>query len=88
MLMKIKVLESSLLKPKDCGNELAEHTQAELIQTIGKMVVLFKRHPEKPIILLPFSLTRTKIVPISGNHGPDGQSIDNVDSPQRTRVLY
>lgn len=52
-LLKIKVLESSLLKPKDCGNELAEHTQAELIQTIGKMVVLFKRHPEKPIILLP-----------------------------------
>jgi RNA-binding protein len=45
-LIKVKVLEA--------GAELERRVDgAELVQTIGRIAVLYRRHPEKPEIVLP-----------------------------------
>jgi len=54
-LIKIKIQESSLIDPKDAGNELAEELGAEFVQAIGKKFTLYRqaKDPEKRTIILP-----------------------------------
>ena len=52
-LIKVKVLEAC---PEDryvCAEQLVQATSAELVQVIGRMVVLYRPHPEEPTIELP-----------------------------------
>ncbi len=46
-LIKIKVQSTSGLDRKEVGQELVEQTNAGLVQTIGKMIVLYR--PSKEI---------------------------------------
>ncbi|HEX6747521.1 MAG TPA: ribosome assembly RNA-binding protein YhbY [Longimicrobium sp.] len=53
-LIKVKVLEASPLDVREAGAELEQRiADAQLVQTIGRIAVLYRRHPEKPEIQLP-----------------------------------
>lgn len=52
-LVKVKVLSESPVDRKEAGPELAEKTGAVLAQLLGRTVLLYKRHPNKPKIVLP-----------------------------------
>lgn len=52
-LIKIKVLlETSPVTPREAAIELAEKTNSDIVQVIGGKIVLFRRNPKKPIIIL------------------------------------
>ena len=53
-LIKVKVLEAAPENVRDGAAELARRVEgAEVVQTIGRVAVIFRRHPEKPEIELP-----------------------------------
>lgn len=53
-LLKIKVLEAAPQSAKEIGEDLAWRLKGvELVQVIGRTVVLYRRHPDKPEIVLP-----------------------------------
>jgi RNA-binding protein len=52
-LIKVRVLETSPLERKECGAALAGALGAAVVQEIGHIVVLYRRHAEKPKIVLP-----------------------------------
>ncbi|AWB45463.1 ribosome assembly RNA-binding protein YhbY [Paenibacillus sp. CAA11] len=52
-LIKISVLNNCLDDPKDIAAELAEGSGAELVQTIGRTIVLYKESREYKQIELP-----------------------------------
>lgn len=52
-LIKVRVHRDAPVKVKLGGAELAEACHAELVQTIGRMAVLYKRRKNKPEIVLP-----------------------------------
>jgi RNA-binding protein len=52
-LVKVKILPEAPIDRKDAGPELAERTGAALAQTLGRTLLLYKRHPQKPKIVLP-----------------------------------
>lgn len=52
-LVKVKVLKNCLDEVSEVAEELAAQSHAELVQIIGHNVVLYRRHPKKPIIELP-----------------------------------
>lgn len=53
-LLKVKVQEAAPLNVREAGAELAERVEgAHLVQTIGRVAVLYRPHPEKPEIRLP-----------------------------------
>jgi RNA-binding protein len=52
-LLKVKVQAGSPLSVDDAGAELVARVPgAHLVQTIGRTVVLYRKHPEKPGIQL------------------------------------
>ena len=52
-LIKIKVLNNSLLESKEVALELAEKTKAEFVQSIGNKFVLYRESEENKKIQLP-----------------------------------
>lgn len=54
-LIKINVLKNCLDDPKEIAAVLAEHTHAEVVQVIGRKIVLYKQayEPDKRKIILP-----------------------------------
>lgn len=53
-LIKVRVLETAPAGTREIGNELAGRIDgACVVQVIGRMIVLYRRHPEKPQITLP-----------------------------------
>jgi RNA-binding protein len=53
-LIKVKVQEASPTSAREAGPLIAQRIPGvEHVQTIGRTVVLFRRHPEKPEIVLP-----------------------------------
>ena len=52
-LMKISILNNNSDEPNDIANELAEGAQAELVQVIGRTIVLYKESKDHKIIILP-----------------------------------
>ncbi len=52
-LIKVKILKNCLDEVDVVADALAEQAKAELVQVIGRNVVLYRQHPKKPIILLP-----------------------------------
>lgn len=51
-LIKIKVLENSLLTAREAAEDIAGRINAEVVQCIGSKAVLYKRNQKKPIITL------------------------------------
>ncbi len=53
-LLKVKIQEVAPLTAREAGPELVAQIEgAEHVQTIGRTVVLYRRHPVKPEIELP-----------------------------------
>jgi RNA-binding protein len=52
-LVKVRVLAEAPIDRKDAGQELADRAGAALAQTLGRTLLLYKRHPQKPKIVLP-----------------------------------
>lgn len=54
-LVKVHVLENSMLDSKEAANEAAQLTNAEFVQAIGSKFVLYRRSKENPKIEIPKS---------------------------------
>ncbi|AIQ73126.1 MULTISPECIES: ribosome assembly RNA-binding protein YhbY [Paenibacillus] len=52
-LMKISILSNNIENPKEIGAALAEQSGSELVQVIGKTVVLYKESRDNKTIELP-----------------------------------
>lgn len=52
-LIKIAVLKNCLDDPREIAQMIAERTRSQVIQVIGKKIVLYKQDPDKPKIMLP-----------------------------------
>lgn len=52
-IVKIRVLENSLMSAEEAAAEISQGTSSEIVQTIGSKLVLFKRNPQSPKIELP-----------------------------------
>ncbi len=52
-LIKVGLLQNSPYEVKEAGALLAEKTGAELVQTIGKVIVLYRKSAKSPKIVLP-----------------------------------
>ena len=52
-LIKIGVLKNCFDDPRAIGEVVAERTQSQLVQVIGKKIVLYKPNKDKPKITLP-----------------------------------
>lgn len=52
-LIKIAVLKNCIDDPKEIANVVAERTHAQVVQVIGKKIILYKTFKENPKIVLP-----------------------------------
>lgn len=52
-IIKLRVLETSLLSAREAANTLSEACAAEPVQAIGTRFVLYKKNEKKPAIELP-----------------------------------
>jgi RNA-binding protein len=52
-LIKVRVLESASLDRHDAADSLAEKTGSEVAQVLGKTFLLYRPHPDDPVIELP-----------------------------------
>lgn len=52
-LIKIKILQNSMLHPTEVANEIADKIDAEFVQSIGSKFVLYKESKENKKIQLP-----------------------------------
>lgn len=52
-LIKIKILQNSILDPTEVANEIAEKLDAEYVQSIGSKFVLYKESKDNKKIQLP-----------------------------------
>jgi RNA-binding protein len=52
-LIKVRVLENAPLSRQEAAEALPQQLKAELVGTIGRMLILYKRHPHKPKLVLP-----------------------------------
>ncbi len=50
-LIKIKLQEGFPGERRETGRDLAEKTQTQLVQVLGKTILLYREHPEEPRLL-------------------------------------
>ena len=54
-LVKLSVLKNCADDPKELAEMIAERTRSQVVQVIGKKIVLFRVSTKKPVIQLPKS---------------------------------
>ena len=52
-LIKISVLKNCLDDPNEIAQTIAERTHSQVVQVIGKKIILYKPDKKKPKIILP-----------------------------------
>ena len=52
-LVKVKLLTECPEDRDDVAERLGADLKAEVAQTVGRMILLYRRHPKKPVIKLP-----------------------------------
>lgn len=52
-LIKVRVLENAPLERKEVADALPPEVKAEFVGLIGRILILYKRHPNKPKLVLP-----------------------------------
>src|SRR6188472_351665 len=52
-LVKVKILEASPISRKDAAEPLAFATGSHLVGQVGRIVIVYRMHDEKPVIVLP-----------------------------------
>lgn len=51
-LIKVKCLPSGEKSALTVGEELSKSTQSDLVDVVGHVIILYKRNPEHPVIVL------------------------------------
>lgn len=51
-IMKIRVLDNSLYSAKEASSEIAETIEADVVQVIGSIAILYKKNEKEPVIKL------------------------------------
>ncbi len=51
-LVKLRALETAPEEPGELAQALAEATGSQVVQVIGRPLVLYRKNPKKPVILL------------------------------------
>ncbi len=51
-LVKVKLLESAPVRAKEAAVELALRCGAHVAGTVGRVAILYRRHPKKPQVVL------------------------------------
>lgn len=59
-LIKVKLTPECPLERDDVGAQLARESGAECAGTIGRVVILYRAHPESPVIQLPAKRARAE----------------------------
>jgi RNA-binding protein len=54
-LIKVRVGQNADLDRAEAGARLAAETASEVAQTLGRTILLYRRHPDEPTIELPAS---------------------------------
>lgn len=52
-LVKLAVLKNCIDDPREIANVIAERTHSEVVQVVGKKIVLYKPFKKDPKIILP-----------------------------------
>ncbi len=52
-LIKVSVLKNCGDDPREIAQVIAERTHSQVVQVIGKKIVLYKPDKDKPVIVLP-----------------------------------
>lgn len=52
-IIKIRVLDNSMYTAKEAAFEIAKETDADVVQVIGSIVILYKKNDKEPVIKLP-----------------------------------
>ena len=52
-LIKVKLGQNALVDRKEAGDLLAKRTGSEVAQVLGNTLLLYRKHPEEPRIVLP-----------------------------------
>lgn len=52
-LIKLKIGESAGVDRHEAAEALATKTKSQVAQVLGYTVLLYRRHPQKPVIVLP-----------------------------------
>ncbi len=52
-LVKISVLKNCFDDPREIAETMAERTRSQVVQVIGKKIILFRVSKKKPVIELP-----------------------------------
>jgi RNA-binding protein len=52
-LIKVRVLDNAPMERQDVADALPELVSGQLAGLIGRILILYKRHPQKPQIKLP-----------------------------------
>ena len=55
-LVKVKLLESCPLGTAECAEELAQAAGAAVAQILGHTILLYRPHPERPVLEWPAGL--------------------------------
>lgn len=51
-LIKLRVLENSIYTAREAAEEISLKTSSEVVQVIGSKIVLYKKNPKEPKIIL------------------------------------
>ena len=52
-LIKVRVLDNAPLERQVVAERLPSQVKADLVGLVGRIVILYKRHPNKPKLVLP-----------------------------------
>jgi RNA-binding protein len=52
-LIKVRLLDTAPLERQELADQLPGRVKAEVAGLIGRVLILYKRHPHKPQIVLP-----------------------------------
>lgn len=52
-LIKLSVLKNCMENPVEIAETIAERTRSNVVKVIGKKIILYKRHKDRPKIELP-----------------------------------
>ena len=52
-LIKINSLENTPLSPKELAQEVSEKVKCDVVQVVGRKIILYKRNDKDPKIVLP-----------------------------------
>ncbi len=52
-LIKIRFNTESAVEPSTAADELASRTRSQLVQKVGRTLVLYRQHDQQPKIVLP-----------------------------------